>query len=333
MTSPDLADLLRDALSVQWPGVTGIANLARLSGGASQETWAFDAIINGANVPLILRRVPGGKRASESATAAPLATEAAVIGAAQRAGVPVPQVHAVFAPDSAVGEAYVMARLSGETLARKILRDEAFAGVRPKLARQCGQILARIHATDAHQIAGLRISDGPTQLQQYRTIYESYDKPRPVFELGFAWLKDQLPPCPAPRLVHGDFRNGNLMIGPDGVRGVLDWELVHLGDPREDLGWLCVNSWRFGVSQKRVGGFGDVADLLAGYEEVSGVRHAPREVMLFEALGSLKWGIMCMTMYEVFASGADSSVERAAIGRRASEAEMDLINLMKEARA
>lgn len=328
-----MSEALGAALPAQMDGVSAIHGLVRLSGGASQETWAFEAEIRGQRVPLILRRVPGGKRAAESATAAPLATEAAVIGAAARAGVPVPRVHAVFAPDSAVGEAYVMARLSGETLARKILRDETFAGVRPKLARQCGQILARIHAADVTGVSGLRVADGPIQLQQYRDIYQSYDKPRPVFELGFAWLKDQLPPCPAPRLVHGDFRNGNLMIAPDGVRGVLDWELVHLGDPREDLGWLCVNSWRFGVAQKRVGGFGNVADLLAGYEEASGVRYAPREVMLFEALGSLKWGIMCMTMYEVYASGADNSVERAAIGRRASEAEMDLINLMKEARA
>lgn len=333
MASPDLAHSLHEALAAQWPGVTGIANLARLSGGASQETWAFEAVRPEGNLPLILRRVPGGKRAADSVTAAPLATEAAVISAAARAGVPVPQVHAVFAPDSGVGEAYVMARLEGETLARKILRDAAFAEARPKLARQCGQILARIHAADANHIAGLRVADGPTQLAQYRDIYDGYDKPRPVFELGFAWLKDQLPPCPAPCLVHGDFRNGNLMIAPDGVRGVLDWELVHLGDPREDLGWLCVNSWRFGVAEKRVGGFGDVGDLLAGYEEASGVRHSPRDVLLFEALGSLKWGIMCMTMYEVYASGADNSVERAAIGRRASEAEMDLINLMKEARA
>ncbi len=333
MTTPDFADALRDGLAAIWPDLQEISGITRLSGGASQETWAFMAQRGHARVKLILRRVPGGKRAVESATAAPLATEAAVIRAAARSGVKVPEVFAVFSPDSAVGEAYVMSHLEGETLARKILRDDAFANVRPRLARQCGQILARIHATDTTGVAGLRISDGPAQLQQYRDIYQRYDQPRPVFELAFAWLEAQLPPCPSPLLVHGDFRNGNLMIAPDGVRGVLDWELVHLGDRREDLGWLCVNSWRFGMAGKRVGGFGDVADLLAGYEEASGVRHSTRDVMLFEALGSLKWGIMCMTMYEVYASGADKSVERAAIGRRASEAEMDLINLMKEARA
>ena len=42
--------------------------------------------------------------------------------------------------------------------------------------------------------------------------------------------------------------------------------------------------------------------------------------------GSLKWGVMCMKMYQGFL--ADRSVERAAIGRRASETEIDLINLI-----
>ena len=66
--------------------------------------------------------------------------------------------------------------------------------------------------------------------------------------------------------MHGDFRHGNLIIGPDGVRAVLDWELAHTGDPMEDLGWICVNSWRFGEIDKPVGGFGTREELFAGYE-------------------------------------------------------------------
>jgi aminoglycoside phosphotransferase (APT) family kinase protein len=68
------------------------------------------------------------------------------------------------------------------------------------------------------------------------------------------------------RLVHGDFRNGNLIGGPDGLRAVLDWELAHLGDPLEDLGWLCVRSWRCGA-EPRVGGFGPVDDQVAAYAD------------------------------------------------------------------
>ena len=92
-----------------------------------------------------------------------------------------------------------------------------------------------------------------------------------MFDLTFRWLDAHCPPPPErPKLVHGDFRNGNLMIGPDGVRAVLDWEIAHVGDPMEDLGWICVNAWRFGVLDKPVGGFGEREDLWAGYEAAGG---------------------------------------------------------------
>ena len=112
------------------------------------------------------------------------------------------------------------------------------------------------------------------------------------------------------------------------MRGVLDWELAHLGDPLEDLGWLCVNSWRFGNIDLPVGGFGLREDLFAGYEAAGGRRVDPERVRFWEVVGSLKWGIMCMVMLSVFESGIDRSVERAAIGRRSSEAEIDLLALL-----
>jgi aminoglycoside phosphotransferase (APT) family kinase protein len=117
-------------------------------------------------------------------------------------------------------------------------------------------------------------------------------------------------------------------VGPDGVRGVLDWELAHLGDPMEDLGWICVNSWRFGEIDRPVGGFGTREELFAGYAEAGGGAVDPERVRFFEVLGTLKWGIMCMTMYSIFRAGADRSVERAAIGRRSSETEIDLLALI-----
>ena len=70
--------------------------------------------------------------------------------------------------------------------------------------------------------------------------------------------------------MHGDFRHGNILISPDGVEAALDWELTHIGDPLEDIGWICTNSWRFGVAEKVVGGFGDLPDLLEGYKAAGG---------------------------------------------------------------
>ena len=149
-----------------------------------------------------------------------------------------------------------------------------------------------------------------------------------MFELAFRWLEDHCPPHPKHvRLVHGDFRNGNLMVGPDGVRAVLDWEIAHVGDPMEDLGWICVSSWRFGVTDKPVGGFGEREDLWAGYEAAGGAPVNREHAMWWEVMGSLRWGVMCAGMPASF-RGADPSVERAVIARRSSENEIDLLRLL-----
>jgi aminoglycoside phosphotransferase (APT) family kinase protein len=304
------------------PTATGAVNARRLSGGASLETWAFD-LDDG--TPLILRHRPDGAAMRE--TALPLASEAALIRAADQAGAPAPSVVHVCAPGDDLGEAYVMRRLEGETLGRRIVRDEAFAGVRPSLARRCGEVLARIHAAPTGGLPDLATSDARGEIARYEEIYRQLDARRPILEAAFRWLETIVPPPPERLvLVHGDFRNGNLMIHPTGgLVGVLDWELAHLGDPAEDLGWICVNSWRFGEWRKPVGGFGDYADLLAGY----GGGISLDRVRFWQALGSLKWGVMCLMMYSSFASGQDRSIERAMIGRRTSETEIDLVALME----
>jgi aminoglycoside phosphotransferase (APT) family kinase protein len=305
-----------------------VENLTRLSGGASQETWSFDAAGSDETLPLILRRAPGGTRViAEGSTSVPLSTEAAVIEASRAAGVAAPRVRYVLKDEDGAGQGYVMDRLPGETIARKILRDEAFASVRPKLARQCGDILARIHKVDTAPLRHLLPAvDGPAQLRAYRDSYDAFDYPHPVFELAFQWLEPRMAGVARQTLVHGDFRHGNLLISPEGVEAALDWELTHIGDPLEDIGWICTNSWRFGAADKVVGGFGDLPDLIAGYEDAGGGHIDAESVRTWIVYGSLKWGIMCMKMYHGFLD--DRSVERAAIGRRSSETEIDLINLI-----
>ena len=141
-----------------------------------------------------------------------------------------------------------------------------------------------------------------------------------------------MPPPEAATIVHGDFRTGNLMIDPAaGLTAVLDWELAHIGDPAEDIGWLCVNSWRFGAVGHRAGGFGGLDELLEAYAAAGGTPPSEAHVSYWQMLGSLKWAVMCLTMYEIFRSGADPSLERAAIGRRVSECEADLLALMERA--
>ncbi|MAM93628.1 phosphotransferase family protein [Parvibaculum sp.] len=324
-----ISGLLTDAVKRHIPGATGIADLRRLSGGASQEIWSFDATTEAGMIPLILRRAPGGFRdTGRSGTAVTLETEAKLISLAEEVGVPVPPVRYVLTEADGIGQGFIMDRIPGETLARKILRDEEFANARPKLARQCGEVLAKLHTVEKSKLPPLRIASGRDEVEQYFKTYKELDYPHPVFELAFRWLKDNAPPGEMElTLVHGDFRNGNLMIGPDGLRAVLDWEIAHVGDPMADLSWICINPWRFGNIDMPVGGFGTREDLFAGYEAAGGGKVDPAHVKFWEVLGTLKWGVMCMGMASAFLQG-DRSVERATIGRRSSETEVDLMRLL-----
>jgi aminoglycoside phosphotransferase (APT) family kinase protein len=309
------------------PGATGVVGVARLSGGASQETWSFDIVHPDGNIGAILRRAPVGYGAAPT-RAAGLNAEATLMQLAHDAGLPSPQVLHVLQPQDELGTGFIMARVEGETIARKILRDDLFAQARPKLARQLGKVLAGIHGLALVQLPELRRMTATKEIDELERDYRSFDWPRPVFELALRWLRDHDPGPPREvTLVHGDFRHGNLIIGPDGVRAVLDWELAHTGDPMEDLGWICVNSWRFGEIDKPVGGFGSREELFAGYE-AAGHRVDPARVMFWEVMGTLRWGVMCCGMMQRFRSGPDHSMERAMIGRRSSETEIDLLRLL-----
>ncbi len=302
-----------------------IRDLHRLTGGAVAETWWFDAVAGSETHEMILRLARYEE--ADNSFYVSKRTEAEIQILANTANVPAPNVYFILEAADNIGTGYVMQRIAGESIPRKILRDEQYTGARDLMARQCGGILCRIHAMSHDSISGLKILKTDQQLVDQYAMYESFDEPRPVFEFAFNWLKANAPEDPAPCLVHADFRNGNLIVGPEGVRSVLDWEMAHLGDPMEDLGWLCVNSWRFGNIDKPVGGFGEREDLFAGYEAAGG-RVDPEKVQYWEVFGTLKWGLICRFQSLMHLSGSVRSVELAAIGRRVSETELDLLQLL-----
>jgi aminoglycoside phosphotransferase (APT) family kinase protein len=314
------------------PGATAIDGLTRLTGGASMETWALEATGDGiAAVPLILRRRAGQVESVNKKP--PLRREAEVIAAARAGGVPAPEVVHVCDDSEGLEEAYVMRRVAGETLGKRIATDPAFAPARAKLAYQCGAAMARIHAVAP--LPGMEAIDAAQTLANYEATWRAAGPVRPIIEAAFRWLERRLPTDEVPlRLLHGDFRNGNIMVDPDdGLVAVLDWELAHVGDPAEDLGWLCTASWRFGQPRKRAGGFGEVADLLAGYAEAGGEPIDPARVDFWSMMGSLKWGVMTTGMYGSFASDPGAGPERGVIGRRLSETEADIVAIIERNRA
>ncbi|HMQ28535.1 MAG TPA: phosphotransferase family protein, partial [Acidimicrobiales bacterium] len=330
----DLAAALQAVLGeVLGAGGLRVDGLHRLSGGASRETFALDAVGSDGTVhPLVLQRErPGGAIGTGGGTR----TEAGLLRAAAAQGVPVPEVLATGPGDppragedegGPLAAAYlVVERLDGETIPRRILRDEQYAEARTALTAQCAEALAGIHRIPVSEVSGLHDQD---QVAQFRDLLDLLGEPHPAFELAFRWLEANRPPAGPPRVVHGDFRIGNLIVGPEGLRAVLDWELAHLGDPMEDLGWLCVKAWRFG-GDLPVGGFGTYEELFECYAAAAGLdRVDPGVVRWWEVLSTVKWGIMCIIQAASHRQGLTRSVELAAIGRRTCENEHDVLALL-----
>jgi len=299
----------------------------RLPGGASRATWRL--VLAGVPAPhevVVVRANP------EGAPPADLALEAEVLRAAGAAGVPVPEVlAAVPGPPAAL----VLGFVEGQVLPRRVLGDPDLAGARAVLAQQCGQALARLHAVataSLPQVASrARSAHGGAaeQLGMVRQLLDDLGQPHPALELGWRWLADHLPPSAPMVVVHGDFRTGNLIVGPEGLRAVLDWELVHLGDPHEDLGWLCTPAWRFG-SPLPVGGFGLLEDLLEGYRAAGGPALDAGALAWWQAFGTLRWGALSTLQAMTHVRGAVRSVELAAIGRRVCETEADLLDALDQ---
>ncbi|MBV8951560.1 MAG: phosphotransferase family protein [Actinobacteria bacterium] len=302
--------------------------LRRLSGGASRETWSFDATAGDTVHRLVLRRDPTGHGGHGQTSRS---GEYALLERAHAHGVLVPEVELLLTPDDGLGDGFVMRRIDGETIPRKILRDDEYALARPLLAAQCGEQAARIHAIAAGNLTELPLLGSREQIDQHRATIDALGEPHPAFEIGLRWLAEHEPETGGapPVLVHGDFRNGNLVVGPEGLRAVLDWELAHRGDPAEDLGWLCVKSWRFGAKQP-VGGFGGYEDLLTAYESHSGRTIDLPRLRYWEVFGTLKWGVICQLQASLHWSGTVRSVELAALGRRVAETEWDLLNTLEE---
>ena len=316
---------VRGIVRASLPGVDDVTDLRRLPGGASQEIWTLEAVGPNLRRRLILRRLPAGATFPGRIT---LETEAELMRVVEAAGVPTPHVIHVLTPADGIGHGYFMEHVEGEGLGHRIVRSEAYAAIRPELAFQIGGILARIHGVDTTLLPMLPRSSAAREVTAMHETYQRTNWPRPVFELAFSWLRERMDTdATTPTLVHGDFRNGNMIIGPDGLRAVLDWELAHLGDPMRDLGWLCTNSWRYGEIDKPVGGFGDRENLVAGYNAAGGAKIDPAALHYWEVLGSLRWGVLCIEM-GARAKQSDRPIELSMIARRASEAEIDLLRLI-----
>jgi aminoglycoside phosphotransferase (APT) family kinase protein len=309
-----------------------------LTGGASRDTWAVDVEVEGGpeagRHALVLRRDLGGEIDEQALSRA---HEFRLLQAAHAAGVLAPRPRWLCTDTAVLGAAFfLMDRLEGESVGRRVVREPALAEARRALPLQMGEQLARIHALD-FEAAGLNFLPRPTPglspaLDGVERLARQLDRsgePHPALELALRWLRARAPQCGSPVLVHGDFRVGNLMVGPAGLVGVFDWEFAHVGDPHEDLAWPCVRAWRFGQDRLGLGGVGESDEFFAEYERLSGRTVDRRAVRFWEMLGNLRWAVGCVAQAHRHLSGQTESLELASLGRRTGEMELELLDLIE----
>lgn len=314
MESTERAELIAERLEdVLEQPLTGPPR--RLSSGASRETWMLGVT---GRKDLVAQLDRSGEGMIERPPQEPL------LRAAADAGVPVPAVVAFGTDDPVLGPSWtVVEAIPGQTDPAAIVAAEGTDAER--IVESIAAALAAVHRMPADEGLAPAIEDPVAML---RGMHEALGQPHPVFELAFRELERTRPASTRRGLVHGDYRLGNLMVDGDAVSGVLDWELTHLGDPAEDLGWLCVRAWRFGRPDRPAAGLGSREELLAAYERHSGVAVEPAELSWWELAGTLRWGVITVMQADAHLSGAITSVEHAVIGRRTCEVEWDLLELL-----
>ena len=284
-----------------------------LPGGASKEAWAVDADAR----RLLVRRAGGGVIHRHTLS---LKHEFEVLQVAHAAGVKVPEP-VLYVEDLAGREAFVMERIEGETIGRRIVRMH----LPERLPLQMAEELAKIHALPPEKLPFLEEATIDRLVEELDEVGE----PHPAIELGLWWLRENRPPPREPVVVHGDYRIGNLAVDENGLVAVLDWEFAHLDDPARDLSFALVRAWRFGVPELRLGGIAGVEPYLERYNELTGFDVRPDELDYWELAGNVAWAVGCLTQAQRHLSGRDRSVELAILGRLGAEVEHEICHLLE----
>lgn len=332
--SHDTREGLARFLGECWAQDVEVSEFRTASAGARRRNLLFDATRAGGEcVPLVATIIPNA-----AIQVMPMEVEAANLRAAESVGAPAPHLVGVSDDPSYVGGPFfVTGRVEGESIPRRVLRMVGeHDGLGARIAAQCGDALARIHRVDAAGVhPKLPRQEEPVAmaLTAARQLLDGLLQPSPTFSLALRWLERNRPAEPDRlTLVHGDFRNGNLIVGEDGLRAVLDWEVAHIGDPMEDPGWLCQRMWRFRNDALEVGGLGRREDLRAGYEAGGGSFDEARFVW-WKIMSTLKWGAGLAGQAAAHLDGTVASIVMAASGRRIAEMEYDLLMLLGPAGA
>ena len=329
-----MSDTLRPALaawlSAQEGRTVAIDGLTVASTGARRVNALFEARADGTSQRLALTMIP-----TAAIQLLDIRDEAGVRLLAESAGVPVPHVHHVCSDEAVLGGPFfISTAVDGETVPRRVLRLATENGVGARIVDQLGEAMARLHSIDpAAAPATIPRPEGGGPIETGLSIIDAQlellIEPSPVFSYAARWLERNMPPEPDElAIVHSDIRNGNIIVGDDGLRAILDWEGTRVGDPMEDLAWPCQRMWRFREEALTVGGFAGVDVLRAAYERCGGAWDQPR-FDWWRVHGTVKWGLGLASQARAHLDGSFRSIVTAASGRRVAELEYDTLLLLR----
>ncbi|MFQ5921831.1 MAG: phosphotransferase family protein [Anaerolineales bacterium] len=329
----DLERRLAELVGDQAGGDVIVQRITPLAGGASRESSVVVLSIQSGpeagDYELVMRRDLHSEMQPDALSRK---TEFSLLKSAQEAGIMVPRPRWYGEIERPL---FLMDRVVGESIGSRIVRLSELEQARAQLPRQMGRQLAMIHALegDFEGLPSPELKMNPAQhaIGRLRSLADQIGIQNPAYEFAFRWLEAHAPTPEAITLVHGDYRIGNMIVGPEGLLAIVDWEFAHLGDPAEDLAWPCVRDWRFGNDALGFGGVGSKEDFLAAYVQGGGAPFDLQAIEYWDILGNVRWAVGCQSQAYRHLSGEDPGVELASLGRRAAEMELDFLRLIEAA--
>jgi len=332
MTNP-LQPQLEAYLSAQTSTPVTITDMIPLAGGASRESWSLIAHINGIAQRMVLRK-DYPTQMNESALTRQ--QEYHLMARAHEHGVRVAKMRFICDDPDVLGlPFFLMDYVDGISVGRQVMKAPELTIAREKLPEQLAEQLALIHQIRADDLAFLprpSQNTSPTHavVDEVYAVLDMLGVKSPTFEFCLRWALNHAPSVDRITFVHGDFRIGNMLVAENGLSAVIDWEFGHIGDPREELGYICMRDWRFGNDHLHMGGLSAREPFIRAYEGFSGVTIDRSAVDWWEIVGNIRWGVICLAQAQRHLSGADSSVELASLGRRSAEMQLEALRLIEK---
>ena len=227
-------------------------------------------------------------------------------------GVPVARALWMDATNAAIGNPFFVTERVAGTADMSLLRRASDDPEARAIALDLATAAARLHQVDWRPLGVgdflpvVTIADAArTQIAYWEELFRRQRlEPLPVAVFAFDWLHDHLPPTDRVSIVHGDLRFGNLLYDGGRISALLDWEMVHLGDPVEDLAWAYRSLWSL---EK----FLPVDEFLARYTDLTGYTVTANHFLYWRLFNEVKHSIISLTAARSFDDGRTRNIRHA----------------------